>query len=91
MTPPSEADQIAGLAALAGTTPSPRLDRDLVMVRLIAEAKARGVSWAQIGSVLCGTPNGKLAKRYAKNLAKSAQQKLLVTGIALAALEEGDD
>ena len=80
MTPPSPASQIRRMAALAGTAPDMTLDHDVLMVGMVAQAKARGVTWAQIGSVLVGRPDGKLAKKAARALARDANRRLLAAG-----------
>jgi hypothetical protein len=51
-------------------------DRAALTLRMIAEAKARGATWAQIATVT-GSPDGKTAKRAAKALARQAQRELL--------------
>jgi hypothetical protein len=43
---------------------------------MIAEAKRRGLTWAQIASTI-GAENGKAAKAEAKRLARTAQGKML--------------
>ncbi len=59
------------------------LDPDAVAfttARMIAEAKARGTTWAQIASAL-GLPNAGAAKAHAKKLAKQANAAVLRAGI----------
>jgi hypothetical protein len=80
MTPPSPGSQVRRMAALAGTAPDLTLDHDVLMVGMIAQAKERGVTWAQIGSVLVGRADGKLAKKAARTLARDANRRLLAAG-----------
>ena len=77
MTQPDHAE---ALAALLGVTPGAIPDPAVATVAMIAEAKARGISWNQIAPAI-GAPNGKAAKAAAKRLAKHANGAL----IALAA------
>ncbi len=90
MSPPSEAEQDAMLAALSGTVterkPETDLDRDLLRLRLIAGAQQAGVSWNVIGRVY--GVSGKEIKRQAKALARSAQARLLAAGSPKPALRE---
>lgn len=82
VTPPTEQDQVSALAALSGTTAEakgPRLERDMLFLRLVAEAQRRGASWAQIGHAL-GLGDGKAAKRAVKRLARVTQRALLARG-----------
>jgi hypothetical protein len=86
MSEPNVAEQIWGLAKLGEKpekveVPGTSIKRDLLMLKLIAEAQARGVSWANIGRVLVGRPDGKLAKKAARRLARDTQRELLRTGM----------
>ncbi len=60
---------------------------DLLRVAMIAQARSRGLTWAQIGSVLSGgvSADPRLAKRDAKRLARKASRQ------AVLALREPDD
>ena len=79
---PSERQQLASLAALSGShpeLPEPGFPRDMLRLKLIATARDRGVTWAQIGAVLgYGGPKAtkcackRLARRCAAELAKTA-------------------
>lgn len=51
-------------------------DRALLYLRLVAEAKERGISWNQLARTL-GAADGKTAKREAKRLARDTQRRLL--------------
>lgn len=80
-TPPGElhdpAVQARNMAALLGVTPGSRLTREAATVGLIAAAKARGVTWRQIGSALgCGM-DPKKAKAMAKRLARAENARIL--------------
>ena len=81
MTPPSAAEQLASLASLTGTVterkPETALDANLLRLRLVAEAKDRGIPWAVIGASL--GVSGKQAKRDMKALARETQRLLLVS------------
>lgn len=81
MTPPTAEQQDAALAALTGNVseekPQSDLDRNLLRLRLVMEAKARHVSWAAIGRTM--GLSGKEAKRQMKALAKTTQRELLLT------------
>ena len=56
MSPPGPEAVDAALAALTGTVnearPGNDLERNLVRLRLVMEAKARGVSWAAVGRTM---------------------------------------
>lgn len=79
MSPPSPDDGLTALASLTGTVterkPESDLDRNLLHLRLLAEAKAKGVPWAVIGAAR--GVSGKQAKRDAKTLARTTQRLLL--------------
>lgn len=79
MSPPTQAEQDAALAALSGTVteakPVTGLDRAMLRLRLVAEAKNRGVSWTVIGAAM--GVSGKEAKRLMKRLAARTQHDLL--------------
>jgi hypothetical protein len=80
MSPPGPEQVDAALAALTGTVseakPSSDLERNLVRLRLVAEAANRGVPWSRIGLVMgC---SGKEAKRQMKQLARHTQRQLLL-------------
>ena len=81
MTPPSPADQLRSLASLSGASINPGLDPDVLKVALIAQARQGGATWADVGGALLGRRDGKLAKRYAKGLARAAERKLLSAGL----------
>ena len=71
MTPPTVAEQLWGLARMSGQekvdVPANPARREMLMLKLVQEALNHGVTWAQIGTVLVGRPDGKLAKREAKH------------------------
>ena len=73
----AERDEVASLAA-ASADP---LTRALLQLRMIAEAKSRGASWAQIAATL-GAPDGKAAKALAHKLARTAQRAVIARDIA---------
>ena len=62
---------------------------DLRTVGLIAQAKARGLTWGQIAPAI-GCPDGKTAKAKAKKLARQAQSAYL-RGDAAAILGDPGD
>lgn len=78
---PTVAEQLWGLAKLNKQdkidVPFNVAKREMLMLKLIQEALNRGVTWANIGRVLVGRPDGKAAKRAAKQLARSTQRELL--------------
>lgn len=72
---------LPALARLAGTMterkPGTDLDRNLLRLRLAAEAKMAGVPWAAVGAAL--GVSGKQAKRDMKALARVTQRQLLAS------------
>lgn len=80
MSPPTPEQVDAALAALTGTVseakPGSDLDRNLVRLRLVMEAKARNVSWTSIGAAM--GMSGKMAKAHMKALARVTQRELLL-------------
>ena len=76
MIPAAEQDQISSLAAA-----SDPLTHALLQLRMIAEAKSRGASWAQIAATL-GAPDGKAAKAMAHRLAREAQRAVIARDMA---------
>jgi hypothetical protein len=79
MSPPTPEQVDGALAALTGTVteqkPDGDLDRNLLHLRLVMEAKGRGVSWASIGAAM--GLSGKMAKAHMKQLARATQWELL--------------
>ena len=82
MTPPSPEQQDSALAALAGTVtqskPDTDLERDLLRLRLVWEAKQRGVTWAAVGAAM--GMSAKEAKHHMKRLAARTQRNLMLSG-----------
>lgn len=80
MTPPSSGQVDAALAALTGTVneqiPGGDLDRNLLRLRLVAEAQQRGVTWRTIGAAM--GLSGKAAKAQIKQLARHTQRQVLL-------------
>lgn len=80
MSPPAPEQVDAALAALTGALnerkPETDLDRNLLRLRLVAEAQSRGVSWAVIGRTM--GMSSKEAKRAMKQLAAHAQRQVLL-------------
>jgi hypothetical protein len=81
MSPPTPEQTDSALAALSGTIterkPVTDLDRAMLRLRLVAEAKDRGISWTVIGNALgC---SGKEAHRRMKALAAQTQRQLMAT------------
>lgn len=80
MTPPTPEQQDAALAALTGTVseqkPGTDLDRNLLRLRLVMEAKARNVPWTVIGAAM--GMSGKEAKATMKALARVTQRQVLL-------------
>lgn len=73
----AEQDQLSSLAA-ASADP---LTHALLQLRMIGEAKARGLSWAQVASAL-GAGSGKEAKVMAHKLARVAQRAVIARDMA---------
>ena len=73
---PAAEDQLSPLAAA-----SDPLTHALLQLRMIAEAKSRGASWAQIAATL-GAPDGKSAKAMAHKLAREAQRAVITRDLA---------
>ena len=80
MSPPGPEAVDAALAALTGTVgeekPQNELDRSLLRLRLVMEAKARGVPWRAIGRTM--GLSGKACKAQMKALARDTQRDLLL-------------
>ena len=80
MTPPTEEERLASLGELAGnpgaSLPDAALDRALLTLKLITEAKQRGISWAILAHSQ-GYPNGPACKASVKRLARWVQAELL--------------
>lgn len=84
MTPPSdvrpsETEQLASLAAMAGSNPEmpePGLKRDLLRLQLVGEAIANGATWAMVGRAM-GYGGPKTAKAAVKRLHRSTQRAAL--------------
>lgn len=81
MSPPDAFTIDTALASLTGTLterkPETALDANLLRLRLVAEAKDRGIPWAVIGASL--GVSGKQAKKDMKALARETQRLLLVS------------
>jgi hypothetical protein len=79
--PPLLSKQISGLLKLSGQDridiPLTAAGQEVLMVKLISDCLGSGSTWAQIGTVLIGTPDAKRAKRISKRLAKDAQRQML--------------
>lgn len=78
MSPPTEAEIMAELASLAGETPGESEHADAMAsaatkLTMIARAQSAGATWRSIAQAT-GAPNGKLAKREAKRLARKVRQ-----------------
>ena len=81
MSPPTPEQEDSALAALTGTIterkPVTDLDRDMMRLRMVAEAKGQGIPWTAIGAALgC---SGKEAHRKMKLLAAQTQRDLMAT------------
>ena len=80
MTPPTAEEQDESLAALIGAIadgqPATPLDKDLLRLKLVHQAKTRGLSWAQIGTLYGLT--GKAMKRDIHALGRRVQRELAV-------------
>ena len=82
MSPPSEQQRLAALAALSGANPElpdDALRRDLLQLQLIGEALGRGITWAQIGQAL-GYGGPKSAKAACKRLQRRVRREALKAG-----------
>jgi hypothetical protein len=80
MNAPTPQEQDEQLAALAGTQPETAdsdLERAMLRLRFIAEAKDQGATWTQIGAALGVT--GKQAKHDAHQLARRTQRQLIAS------------
>jgi hypothetical protein len=55
------------------TDPAPAVTR----LRLIAEARERGITWSAIGATMFGGASGKAAKAAAKRLARNTNRELV--------------
>jgi hypothetical protein len=80
VSPPTPEQTDSALAALTGTIterkPASQLERDMLRVRLIAQAKERGVPWPVIGNAL--GVDGKQAKKDFHALARRTQRTMLL-------------
>jgi hypothetical protein len=85
---PSQAAQVTALAALSGAAPDPSLPAAVAVVAQIIAAREQGATWSQVGMAVNGDPDPRLAKRYARNLARRAQRAVIAAGILA---EEADD
>jgi len=78
MTPPAAQEQDDSLAAMIGGVadgrPATDLDKAVLRLRMVKEAKDRGLSWAAIGSVY-GLP-GREMKRDVHRLDERVQREL---------------
>lgn len=73
MSPPTEQDRIASLAALSGAgveIPGDGHERDVLLLRLAGDARRAGATWAQVGAAL-GVPGPALGKREVRRLAQA--------------------
>jgi len=79
VTPPTAQEQDSSLADLIGAVadgnPVTPLDADMLRLRLVKQAKDRGLSWAVIGA-LYGVP-GKEMKRDIRALGRRVQRELM--------------
>jgi hypothetical protein len=92
MSPPTPEQQDAALASLAGNTterkPVTDLDRDLMRLRLVSDARLAGIPWAAIGASL--GMSGKECKAAMKRLAAKANRELVLAGRPTAP-EDGEE
>ena len=81
MTPPTAQEQDSSLAALIGTVaggqPVTPLDKAMLRLKLVHQAKGRGLSWAQIGSLYGVT--GREMKRDIHALDRRVQRELMAS------------
>ena len=74
MSPPTEEDRLAQLAALSGsgamTLPDPGPERAVLALDLVGRARREGATWAAVGAIV-GVPHPKLAKREVRLLANA--------------------
>ena len=74
MSPPTEEDRLAALAALSNsgamTLPQPGPERAVLALELVGRAKRHGATWAAVGAAL-GVPQPTLAKRRVHALARA--------------------
>jgi len=74
VSPPAPEQEDQALARLSGAAVPAGLDRDVTRLRLIAEARGKGIPWAMIGMSL--GMDGKTAKATAKRLARDTRRQL---------------
>jgi len=78
---PAPEEQDGSLAALIGAIadgqPATPLDKDLLRLKLVHQAKDRGLSWAQIGTLYGLT--GKAMKRDIHALGRRVQRELMAS------------
>jgi hypothetical protein len=81
VTPPTAQEQDSGLADLIGAVadgnPVTPLGADMLRLRLVKQAKDRGLSWAQIGA-LYGV-SGKVMRRDVHALGRRVQRELMTS------------
>lgn len=81
MTPPTAQEQDSSLAATIGTVADGQvataLDRDMLRLKLVMQAKDRGLSWAVIGALYGVT--GKEMKRDVHALDRRVQRELMTS------------
>ena len=74
MSPPTEEDRLAALAALSGsgamTLPEPGPERAVLALDLVGRARRQGATWAAVGAIL-GVRGPTLAKREVHALARA--------------------
>ena len=79
MTPPTAQEQDSSLATLIGAVadgqPVTDLDKDMLRLSLVRQAKDRGLSWAQIGSLYGVT--GQEMKRDIRALGRRVHRELI--------------
>jgi hypothetical protein len=80
-TTPDLSNQVAGLLRLSGgekiDIPMSAAGKEVVIVKLIADALAYGSTWGDVSEVLIGIREPKKAKRIAKRMARDAQRQLV--------------
>ena len=81
MTPPTAEEQDSSLADLIGAVadgnPVTALDRDMLRLKLVTQAKDRGLTWTQIGTLYGAT--GKEMKRDVHALDRRVQRELMAS------------
>ncbi len=75
-----DSDLAAIIQAVADGRPLTDLERDILRLRLITEARSRGATWAAVGAAL--GMSGQQAKKEARRLEHAVKETLLKQALA---------